>query len=216
MVMVTVMVLMMVMVIEPGGQAWWSSQHTRNQEEGKQRSSGQVRFSLLSNHMILLMTNVLAAVIKTNIIHSFKNFHLCSWVALDEGFVILFWSQSPYWSLFWIQHLGVVQCWCKYFCRTEKSSSFSCQLEVRLVFCFSLVRGELQYQAMETGQHLSPNDNNSEHFKVGSQKGFGREQRNAKLYGTQCVSNWLEALQCNNLHDTEYCVAIVCRALVWG
>ena len=70
----------------------------------------------------------------------------------------------------------------------EKSSSSSCQLEVHLVFCFSLVRGELQYQAMEKGQHLSTNDNNSEHFKVGSQKRFGREQRNAKLIGTQCVS----------------------------
>ena len=37
---------------------------------------------------------------------SFRQSYLRSWVALDERLLVLLWSQSPDWSLLWIQHLG--------------------------------------------------------------------------------------------------------------
>ena len=47
------------------------------------------------------MTKILAS--KTSLVH----FHLGSWIALDERFVVLFRGQSTDWALFWIKHLGI-------------------------------------------------------------------------------------------------------------
>ena len=161
----------------------------------------------------MLMTNILAWIIKTSVIHSriftwavgspwMKGLSSFSGVRVRIGRSF----GSSTWGMFNVD------------AHTEKSSSYSCQLELYLVFSLKggVVRGELQHRTMErvnTWIQMTTTVNTSKlaHWKYWAES----KERQSWLKHSVSQSDW-DVLQCNKLHDTESCVEIVCCALVWA